>query len=121
MAGQIGHYYRRMSVAVFSHWKERALEESKLASSTKLSFLFATHPNLAATYLFECGFWRRPFLPILGIMAVAGLAVLIVSSAMICSAQAIVASSTNDIGSLWGLVIIGLGLWRLKSAFALLD
>jgi hypothetical protein len=113
---QLGHWYNRAGATLFARWRGDVPEVPEIRRLNKFTFLMATHPNLAATYLFERGFWQRPFYPTFLMMAVAGLAVLVACSLIICSAQTVIASATNDIGSVWGLIIIGLGVWRIANA-----
>lgn len=77
---------------------------------------FGVHPNLIGIYFFERGFWQRDFKRALSVFAMFGLVFLTIASALICSFKSIFLAQTEEIGVMWGLVLIVLGIWRIGHA-----
>jgi len=80
------------------------------------AFFLATHPNLVATYLFELGYFNKPFRrPALTVGAY-GVLILSIYMTAICSFKTSIKAATGDIGTIWGLALILWGLWRIIGA-----
>jgi hypothetical protein len=74
---------------------------------------WAIHPNLAATYFFEAGYSSQRFWPRIVLFAVVGIILLGIYGLGICGFKEAISSQTRELGTVWGLVLVGLGATRV--------
>jgi hypothetical protein len=104
----------------FSYAMGRALSRSREERRFYWKDLaFGIHPNLVAIYFFERGFWQRDFATALNMFAIFGFVFLAVASILICSFKSLISSQTQEIGAVWGAVLVALGAWRIGCALYL--
>lgn len=92
---------------------------SRAHDASKFRFIHlvsAIHPNLAAIYFFEHGFWRRDLSEIFPSFLAFGAVFISLCSIVVCSLKTQIGDLTHEISGVWGLIMVVLGAWRVAQA-----